>query len=271
MAAADTEPSYTERLLDRIRAVESRDSELWSIAALVILLLAAAFLLGVLPIAASWVGALEIGERQLPKLLIAFIALIVLFDLYALEQRRLGRKSRQALVDQLVRAERAEQLSLLDPLTETFNRRYMEHVLATESARADRTGSDLSVMMVDLDSFREVNSRFGHIEGDRVLRRAARLLKQVFRQADTVVRYGGDEFLVVMPDTSLEAAGMALRRLLAGVERVNAELEAGKPQLSLSCGVAAYAQGVDIHEVIEAADRAMYDAKTGSYGAAATR
>lgn len=264
MAETKREVSYTERLLDRIRTVDARDSELWSIAALVILVLAAAVVLGVLPTVGSWVGGLEVGERLLPKLLIGFIALIVLFDVYALEQRRLSRKSRQALMDQLVRAERAEQLSLLDPLTETFNRRYLEHVLVTESSRSDRTGSALSVMMIDLDNFRDVNSRYGHIEGDRVLIRAARLLRKVFRQADTVVRYGGDEFLVVMPDTDPDQAGIALRRLLAGVERTNAELDGDHPRLSLSCGVASCAKGDDIHEVIEAADRAMYEAKTAA-------
>jgi diguanylate cyclase (GGDEF)-like protein len=203
----------TREIQQQIMALSGRDLQLWSITLLVVLVLSAGFA-AVLAPNLVWKPALaHVEVRYLPQLFFGLISLVILFNVYIIGQKRELHATRKALVQELIFNERLEGLSLIDPLTQLFNRRALDQMLSKEVVRANRLGSSLTILMIDLDDFKSINTRFGHQVGDTFLGEAAQLLRTTFRGSDMVFRYGGDEFLVVMPETTEEQAENALRRL----------------------------------------------------------
>lgn len=250
-----------DELRQQIKTLESRDLQLWSMGLLILLIIAAGFLGLALPNLMWKLKTLQVDGRYLPQLFFGFLALIVLFNIYAIEQRRDLHTTRDELIRELVRAEAAEGLSLVDPLTEIFNRRYLDQLLVKETSRADRLGTDLTFMMIDVDNFKSVNTRFGHLVGDRVLSEVALLMKKTFRSSDTVVRYGGDEFLAVMAETNMTQGARAGQRLQEQVDRWNQDNRIEDYKMSLSYGLASFTKGANVAEIIESADKKMYEHK----------
>ena len=251
----------TAKLEQEIKTLEGRDLQLWSIGLLMLLVVAAGFIALILPNVMWGLGELRVAGRFLPQLFFGFISLIVLFNVYAFHQHHLLNVTRGELVRQLVRSEAAEQLAMIDPLTGVFNRRYLDEVLPKEVSRAERLRSQLSFAMIDVDGFKSVNTRFGHVIGDRVLTEVAHLLKAQFRLSDSIIRYGGDEFLVVLSDTDEPGAQISVERLQESVDRWNVATVIAGYKMSLSCGVASFAKGASPTEVIEVADQRMYHQK----------
>jgi diguanylate cyclase (GGDEF)-like protein len=240
------ESEETERIrqiLGEMKALEGRDLQLWSIAVLVLLVLGGGLVAVLLPERHE----VSLDPQVLQALLYGLVSLIVLYNIYLLLQKRTLRFARADLVRQLLRADSAEKLAMRDPLTGLFNRRYLDHALLTEAKRSSRTRQPLSTLMLDLDDFGAMNKRYGHLQGDRLLIEFAQLLQSVFRQTDTVTRYGGDEFIVVLTDTSHEEAEKARRRLLAAVERWNEGKDPEHLRIAVSIGIAEYQeeQGVE--------------------------
>jgi len=260
--------SHVEQLRQEIRALEGRDFHLWSIGVLVTLVVAAGFVALVWPNVMWNLGEFRVDGRYFPQLIYGFVTLVVLFNIYQIQQRRLLGHARDELVHQLLRGEAMERLSLVDPLTETFNRRYLDQILPKEVSRTDRRGSSLALAVIDVDDFKSVNTRFGHPVGDRVLAEVAQLLKKLFRASDTVIRYGGDEFLVLMGDTNEQEAEAAVARLHAQVNRWNLTDAIAGYKMGLSCGVAVYTKGANATEVLETADNRMYGQKLQKSSAA---
>ena len=250
-----------DNLHQEIHALEGRDLQLWSIGALICLVVAAGFVAIIWPNLMWNLGAVQLNGRYLPQLLFGFITLIVLFNIYVLQQRQTLQSRRDELVRQVLRSEAAERLSMMDPLTETFNRRFLEYVLPRELGRTNRHGRTLAFVMCDVDGFKSVNTRFGHPAGDKILTEVAGLLKRTFRASDTVIRYGGDEFLILMDDTDEPGAGPALDRLQSLVQAWNRAKPMDGYKLGISCGVAAYTKGANIQEVLDTADDRMYQSK----------
>ncbi|MCB9373991.1 MAG: GGDEF domain-containing protein [Microthrixaceae bacterium] len=157
-----------------------------------------------------------------------------------------------------------------DPLTELPNRALLEDRLAQAAARLGRTGEEVAVLFCDLDDFKEVNDRFGHVVGDEVLVEVGRRIGSVLRPADTVARYGGDEFVVVCEGTGAEAAAEVAQRITAALAEPFAgagggRLEAG---LRVSVGVAASDDpAVDPGDLLLRADQDMYRVKQAGDGA----
>jgi diguanylate cyclase len=133
----------------------------------------------------------------------------------------------------------------------------MDEVLAREIARAERSGAQLTIMLADLDSFKEINTRLGHVGGDRMLMEAVHLLRRNFRASDYVVRYGGDEFIAIMPDTDRAQAQVAVNRLHGFEEARNSRVDT-EMELHLSCGLASFTSGMTVEDLVDAADRDMY-------------
>lgn len=153
--------------------------------------------------------------------------------------------------------------SIHDPLTGLFNRRYMEETLDREVHRARRSGRPMSILMLDVDSFKQQNDAFGHEGGDAVLRELGRLLQASLRKEDIPCRYGGEEFVLVLPDAGLAGAARRAEQLCAAVRRLSIPYEGRMiGPITVSIGVAAFPEhGNDARAVIQAADSALYQAK----------
>jgi diguanylate cyclase (GGDEF)-like protein len=159
---------------------------------------------------------------------------------------------------------RLEELSSTDALTSLANRRRLEEVLSAEWHRAQRTGAPLSLAMVDIDHFKAYNDHFGHAAGDKCLRRVATQLLLSVRDADLVARFGGEEFAVVMPNTSIEAARQVTERLRVAIAALAEPHIVSEGQVvTVSIGAAARhpAEADTVEHLLERADRALYQAK----------
>ncbi len=251
----------------KAQSLEARDAQLWSLNVLVILAVVVGFVAVVLPNVRWNLGTVQLGGQHIPELLLGLLAVILLFNMYALWRQRELRSTRMELVRILVRSGSAERRPLVDPLTEVFNRRYLDQFLAPEVGRTDRRGGSLTFLLIDVDGFTSLNARFGHLIGDRVLSRVGQLLKETFRGSDTLIRNGSDEFLVLMQETNEQQAQRALERLLMRVDDWNRENAIGGFKLSFSCGLATYTRGADIKEVLETANQRMR-LKKAAYSAA---
>ncbi len=156
------------------------------------------------------------------------------------------------------RQQELEQLSREDGLTGLLNHRSIKERLAEEFRRAQRHGDALSLLMVDLDHFKSLNDRRGHPFGDRVLRRVAGLLAEAVRETDVCGRYGGEEFVVLLPRTALNGALTVAERVRGSVEAAAFEGE----RLTLSVGVAGFpGSAVNPDLLLRAADEALYASK----------
>jgi diguanylate cyclase (GGDEF)-like protein len=146
----------------------------------------------------------------------------------------------------------------VDALTGLANRRALEEILAAEISRAQRFAHQLAVVLLDLDRFKEINDSFGHAAGDGMLRAVSRLLTSLARQGDTVARWGGEEFVVVLPETDLAGA----RRFAERLRRTIEAHAVGDLTTSASCGVATMLPEDSVEELLGAADQALYRAKS---------
>ena len=155
----------------------------------------------------------------------------------------------------------ALQTALRDPLTETGNRIAMEQTLKREVDIARRNLQPLSVLMVDIDHFKRINDSHGHLVGDQALKAVATALKDSLRNVDMVFRYGGEEFMVLLSNTSREAASMVGERLRLAVLGVQYLVENRAIELSVSLGCASLLPGESMDSLLRRADNALYVSK----------
>jgi len=158
--------------------------------------------------------------------------------------------------------ERMQQLAITDGLTNLYNRRYFYMVLENEIERARRYASPLSLVMMDIDHFKRVNDKYGHLAGDDVLEAMAGLCKGLLRQADEMFRYGGEEFTILLPETNAELAMNVAERIRRTIAETVFNTDKEQVKISVSMGVTqfdpSYASPGDF---IETADKALYEAK----------
>ena len=150
-----------------------------------------------------------------------------------------------------------------DPLTQILNRVGIMTELSRRFAEFQRYGSVFSVLMVDVDHFKQVNDRLGHLAGDQVLRRVAGIVRSALREVDSVGRYGGEEFLVVLPGTRLDSAVNTAERIRVAIEQIPIRVDREQVRVTVSIGaMSAEPGGPDtVDQLIGGADRAMYEAK----------
>jgi diguanylate cyclase (GGDEF)-like protein len=163
-------------------------------------------------------------------------------------------------LDSAVRVQRAEGLSVTDDLTQLYNSRYLAQALRRESKRVVRSKRALSVLFIDIDSFKDVNDRHGHLTGSRALVEVAEVLRHCARETDVVARFGGDEFSVVLPDTDAAGAYAVAERVR---DRIAAHAflrqEGLEVRLTVSVGIATLpGEAASPERLLQAADAAMY-------------
>lgn len=165
---------------------------------------------------------------------------------------------------QMARTELLEQLSVTDPLTELYNRRYLEKRMHEELNRCLRQGQPMTAMMLDLDHFKCYNDTCGHMDGDLALKKTSRILRSCVREMDVVTRYGGEEFFILLPGTAKEEALFVAERIRHGIEQEPFKGEEMLPggRLTASIGIASFPDdGATAHALLHAADVALYRAK----------
>lgn len=154
--------------------------------------------------------------------------------------------------------ERIGELAIRDELTGVYNRRYLMETLAREQSRAERLGAPFAVCLIDIDRFKAINDGHGHATGDQVLKDFARLVPPELRAVDVHGRFGGEEFLIILPGTDMAGAQ-------ACAERVRAKTEAaafpGVPRVTITVGVATYAMKEPVSALLARADKALYEGK----------
>lgn len=156
-----------------------------------------------------------------------------------------------------------KQQVILDPLTQCFNVRYMRYQLSLEYDKFLRYGEIFSVLMLDLDDFKSINDNYGHQIGDMALISAASVLKKSVRASDVVIRYGGDEFMVIAPNTGRKGVVKMAERINSGIKGVEIDTDKGKLGLSVSIGAVTCEKADDagVNELVRRADKALYHAK----------
>ena len=187
----------------------------------------------------------EFFTALVPMLLVAYITSMLSAD------------SRRAMLH-------VKTLSETDELTGTLNRRALHSIASRTYSQAKRFSRNFSVIMIDSDSLKQTNDMYGHETGDEMLKIMVKKIKGELRQADLLSRYGGDEFVVLLPDTNGEGARLTAERIREGIAQTPLYVGAERVPISVSMGVATYPDnGADFEHVFDAADNAMYGSKTG--------
>jgi diguanylate cyclase (GGDEF)-like protein len=190
-------------------------------------------------------GAAMVGVNLTALILLSYAAMVI---------ARAQRRTRDAAI----------RLSTVDSLTGLFNRTFFFAAIEREIARSARSGRGFCLLMMDLDDLKAINDRLGHFHGDRVLRGVGEVITLGVRQIDTAARYGGDEFVVLLPETDPTGAFVLAEKIRIGVNAMSLEMPGGAPRPSLSIGVVAYPEdGRTADELIISADGAMYISKRG--------
>lgn len=173
----------------------------------------------------------------------------------AIQKRRLEARNLQ-LVKEL------EEMAIRDPLTGIYNHRHMHACLSEEIVRALRYEHPFSIMMIDIDHFKQVNDSHGHLVGDFVLKRMVRLFEEHLRRCDTIFRYGGEEFIILLPETEKNEAMLVADRLLGAIRSHTFDCDGNRVHITISIGSAMFPEEAsDVPTLIGLADRRLYRAK----------
>lgn len=242
-----------------ISQIESYRRDFW----VVVIFIGSVLILGALSflVPNSFWRANELDLRIPPQVLFIVMLLIVVLALVFLrremENRRLRLKNLQSAI-----AHNAEHTAgLLDSLTNVFNRNFLYELLQGEIARAERNQRPLALVMCDVDNFKMVNDRLGHLMGDYVLSQIAAILKFCVRGSDYVVRYGGDEFLVILPETEEAGAKTVVGRVREKVSAWDKQSRIGDLSITVSLGLSIHVAGQAAEKDLAEADSRMYRAK----------
>ena len=253
----------SEERLEALRAglkkLERLDWWLWIMAIIVMLLLTVAVLSTTFP------GLITVDDpvfqNSLDQAVRGLAGLVLLFNLYSIYQQVTLKRTRRQLSEQIeamasLRLQAAEfyRLATTDALTGLANRRTAEAQLVKDMARARRRRQSLTIVAIDLNNFKQTNDRYGHAAGDVVLCEFARKLRETVRVTDLAVRMGGDEFLLVFPECTLEQAPLLLDRL----RPCEACYQGDCLPIEFASGCVTYEAGETIERLLERADQALY-------------
>jgi diguanylate cyclase (GGDEF)-like protein len=260
----EAEPVSTEYAA-RLRKLQRREWWTWGISVLTMLLLTAAVASLSLP------AILEDRKRSLHSGVLpavtGLVCLILLFGCYLTYEKFLINRLRMELAERQANSTQWQNLALVDPLTGLYNRRFAERHLKSEIARAKRKGYALTLVLFDLNDFKQINDRFGHPAGDLVLKVFGDRLAGAIRDIDIAARLGGDEFMLVLP----ECDSIHLPTLLRRLESIEVGLNGRRISVGFSVGSSQYGTGKDPEAMFKEADEALYLQKLDSKGSVTPR
>jgi len=256
----DTFSEVTQQLA----ALEKRDWELWIIVCFAGFVVAIGLLALIAPAAFMNQDEVRLQVAVSRQLVVGLFVLFTLLNSYLITRRLDLRRTRQKLISSTIQNELVRLQSFTDPLTEVYNRRSLEDMAGRFISHARRLQNALTFLLIDVDKFKQVNTQFGHLTGDFVLAEVATLLRSSVRGSDAVVRYGGDEFLIILADTGALGAGRVVQRIRKYLLDWNGLGRLNGFELSLSIGISEWSDGKTLDEMLDAVDRAMYAEKASS-------
>lgn len=167
----------------------------------------------------------------------------------------------KSAITNFLNMKKLETAALIDPLTNCYNRRAFDRTLEQDIAKAERYGTDVCIIMFDIDHFKQINDSYGHKAGDEILSAFTENIISAIRKSDYLARYGGEEFVLVLPETKLPSALEQAERLRQKIEEMSVIFDNKTIKVTTSAGVAAYKKGVTKNSLLQKADTFLYDAK----------
>jgi diguanylate cyclase (GGDEF)-like protein len=202
-------------------------------------------------------------EEAISKGASDFIFKPVRFEELLLRLKRVLRE-RQLNAERLNMLERLKELSITDGLTKLFNSRHFYNQIKNETDRCTRYSHPLSLLILDIDHFKDYNDTYGHLEGDKVLLRLGQVVRLLLRKMDSAYRYGGEEFTIILPETEIEEAGTVAQRIRKAIKEIVFTPDSdGRVSITVSIGMTQYQPPEDIKTFVQRADKALYNSKSG--------
>ncbi len=250
------------RLQAELAKIESEKRDTW----VVVVLAGGVLLLGALSFLspASFWHNNEIRIELPPQVLFVIMLALILVALYVVRSDSETRRLRIQNLQQALEGQADHSASMVDSLTHVFTRAFLHDLLQGEILRSERNGRPMGLLMCDLNRFKEINDRFGHLTGDFVLAQVASILKSCVRGSDFVVRYGGDEFLIILSETDAVGGEIVRERIGKKIGDWDRTNRIGDIPVSISMGLHLHAPGETAEQTIALADARMYEDKTGS-------
>jgi diguanylate cyclase (GGDEF)-like protein len=256
------QPELLERLGPQVRLqaeltkLESQNRDIW----VLIIFAAAVLVLGALSLlfpGSFWQQ--NVLEMKIPpQVLFVIMMTVTVLALYMVRREVEVRKLRLLNVQQALAAQTELSASMVDSLTNVFSRGFLRELLQGEIARAERNHRPLGLVMCDVDNFKAVNDRYGHLMGDYVLAQIAGILKSCVRGSDYVVRYGGDEFLLVLSETDEPGSQIVVNRIRQKVAEWDRANRLGDFSIGISVGLHQHVPGQSAEQAVAEADVRMY-------------
>jgi len=247
------------RLLAELRRLESRDFEIWLLVAFALGVFALGILSFFFPQNFWLVPTVEI--KLSPQVLFAIMMFGLLVALFAARRELELKKLRLANLESMLTARNSQSSGLIDTVTNVLNRAFLREILQGEIQRSERNNRPLTLVMCDVDGFKQVNDRYGHLTGDFVLAQIAGIIKSCARGSDHVIRYGGDEFLVVLPETDEAGAETVRERIHQKLQEWDRANHFGDTPISVSAGIYLHVPGQTPEKDVAEADIRMYALK----------
>ena len=253
--------SQLSRVTQQLSHLEKRDWELWAIVTITGILVSGALLAILFRAAFLSNEGIHFELTVSRPLAFGLFVLLGLLNTYLVSKRFEVRRLREQLISTTLQNQVIEQQSFIDPLTEIYNRHSLSETAGRFISQAMRRRMPLVFLMIDANNFKQINTHFGHLTGDFVLSEIGSVLKSCVRASDAVVRYGGDEFLIILADTGLIGAEKVIARIHRKFDDWNDAGHLEGFQVSVSIGSAEWHEGDTLDDMLDNADQEMYAQK----------
>jgi diguanylate cyclase (GGDEF)-like protein len=264
VAEQEKTTQFSSQLRERLATIERRDWELWTLALVALATMTVGLVMVLVPAFFTEDRSIHLSATVTPEMLVGIIFVMGMFLIYLVKKQLQLRTTRLQSINETWNYEVAHVQMLMDPLTRVFNRSALNEMLSKEIKRAQRNRTMMAFLYVDVDDFKNVNTRHGHLFGDLVLAEVGGILKGSIRGSDFVVRMGGDEFLLALVETNGAGGEIVKKRVLSRVGEWNRTSPMPSYQLSLSCGVQEFDPSSSFDDALATVDMKMYVEKNAA-------